>query len=127
MSADVWLVGPDGQEITVSYDPDDAMRDLVPMRSAGQVTATSFNLTYNLTPMLRHAGMPPWREIVGTNAGDAGQVWRRTHDALLADPEGCRALNPENGWGTYEQAVEVIGALAQACEEHPDATVGGWL
>ena len=127
MSADIWLEDKHGEQITFSYDPDAALRNLIPMRVAGEVTDNSFNLTYNLTPMLRHAGMPPWSDLVGMNAGEAGQVWRKTHDALHADPDGCRALNPDNGWGTYEQAVEVIGALAEVCEKYPDATVGGWL
>ena len=127
MSADVWLQDEHGEPIVHTDDPDAQMRDVVPMRCPGQVTATGFNLTYNLTGMLAAAGMPPWQDLLGQRAADAGTVWRAVHAALVADPDRFRGHNPENGWGTYEDAVEVIGALADACERHPQATVGGWL
>lgn len=127
MSADIWLEDENGERITVDSDPDAEMRDLVPFRSAGEVSSTTFNLTYNLSPMLWEAGMPRWRELVGMSASQAGPIWRDIHGKLAADPERFKAFNPENGWGTYEQAVEVIGALADACERHPEAKIGGWL
>jgi hypothetical protein len=127
MSADVWLEDANGDQIVVNQDLDAEMRDMIPMRSSAEVTTTSFNLTYNLTPMLAYAEMPAWREFMGMSGSEAGPIWRKVHDRLTADPEGCRALNPPNGWGNYEQAVEVIGALAAACDAYPDAKIGGWL
>jgi len=126
MSADIWLE-IDGEQITVSNDLDDAVRDLIPMRSAAEVSATTFNLTYNLSPMLTAAGMPRWSVMIGQSATAAGEIWHRVHDTLVEFPERFRAMNPPNGWGTYEDAVTVIGSLARACDQYPDARVGGWL
>jgi len=126
MSADIWLVY-DEETVVVDDSFDAEMRSMVPMRSAGSVDSTTFNLTYNLSPMLWGAGMPPWREFIGMRAGDAGPIWQAVADELRDDPGRYRELNPPNGWGDYEGAVEVISALAAACERHPDATVGGWL
>lgn len=127
MSADVWLQDENGDQIIVTDSLDAEMCDMIPMRSSAEVTTTTFNLTYNLTPMLSHAGMPAWHEFMGMSASEAGPIWRKVHDQLVADPYGCRLLNPANGWGTYEQAIEVIGALARACDAYPDAKIGGWL
>lgn len=126
MSADIWLEY--GEETVVVDDSLDAeMRSMVPMRSAGSVDSTTFNLTYNLSPMLWAAGMPPWKEFIGMRAGDAGSIWQAVVDELQDDPDKYKELNPANGWGDYDGAVEVLTALAAACMQHPDATVGGWL
>lgn len=42
---------------------------------------------------------------------------------LTSDPARFRALNPSNGWGTYEGLVEVVRGYLAACEANPDATV----
>lgn len=126
MSADIWLEY-DGETVVVDDDLDAQMRSMVPMRSAASTDSTTFNLTYNLSPMLWAAGMPTWSEFIGMKAADAGPIWRAVADELRRDPDKYRQFNPPNGWGTYEGAVEVISALAAACERHPTATVGGWL
>ena len=106
MSADIWLMR-DGEQVVIDDSPDAEMRSMVPMRSAGSVDSTTFNLTYNLDPMLNAAGMPDWRDFIGMRAGDAAPIWQIVVDELRRDPNRYRAYNPENGWGTYEQAVEV--------------------
>lgn len=42
---------------------------------------------------------------------------------LLAEPARFKALNPENGWGTYDGFVPWVQRYLEACLEHPDATV----
>lgn len=126
MSADIWLER-DGVRVTVNDDLDAEMRSMVPIRSAASADSDSFNLTYNLSPMLWAAGMPAWKEFIGKRAGDAGPIWQQVADELRRDPDKYRLLNPANGWGDYDQAVDVISRLALACRAHPDATVAGWL
>lgn len=108
MSADIWLE-QDGEQIVVDDGLDAEMRSTVPRRESGYVDSTTFNLTYNLSPMLWAAGMPLWQELIGMRAKDAGKIWREVHRTLDADPIRFSKLNPANGWGTYEQAVRVIG------------------
>lgn len=70
-----------------------------------------------------------------------GRVWSETYldgvqaimvlakardvlDALLADPETYRALNPSNGWGDYDGLVEEWATFVEACRQHPHAIIG---
>ena len=126
MSADIWLEY-DETPVVVDESLDAEMRAMVPMRSAASTDDTSFNLTYNLSPMLWAAGMPAWREFIGMRAGDAGPIWQAVADELRRDPDKYKAMNPANGWGDYEGAVKVISALAAACARHPSARVEGSL
>ena len=79
------------------------------------------NVTYNLSPMLRAAGLPPWESFKGAPASEAGGVFRSVAERLRAAPERFEALNPPNGWGTYEGAVEALEQLAEVCAAHPRA------
>ena len=85
------------------------------------------NVTYNLTPMLRAAGYPGHREMLGAPASEAGGVFRSVADKLRSDPGQFHAMNPPNGWGTYELAIEFCDLMAADCAGHPKAVIGGWL
>jgi len=111
MSADVWIE-----------------REACATCGRGEDRADDMNLTYNLTPMLRAAGMPPWRDFMGMRARAAGAIWQRVVDELRSDRERFEAMNPPNGWGSYEQAVEVLTRFAAAClAAGPNDKIGGWL
>ena len=75
------------------------------------------NVTYNLTPMLREAGLFPagHRDLMHAPcsevAGAADSALRR----LLDDPDRFKAMNPPNGWGTYEGAVDFVRSLRDLC------------
>lgn len=92
-----------------------------------------WNLTYNLSPMLRSAGFPGWGDVVGNDLSPAPcgrrvvPVFEKVLAELRANPEKYRAMNPPNGWGTYEQAVEVFADFIEKVKPHPDAKVGSWL
>ena len=121
MSADIWLETPDGDRLDFDYQ-------MPAVQNVSNVHyGNNFNLTYNLTPMLSAAGMPAWKEFIGQYASDAGDWWSFTLTELLAQPIKYKGMNPVNGWGSYDQAVEVLTALVIACREHPQAVVGGWL
>ena len=102
-------------------------------------------MTYNLAPMFHLAGFyeAMKNETGGTGAArevllgegcapharppmtgeELAPLVRQGLDDMIARPEAYRALNPKNGWGTYEGAVEFTRALLAACEKHPGATV----
>lgn len=93
----------------------------------------SWNLTYNLSPMLRAAGFPGWGDVVGKDARPVPTgrrvvpVFESVLAELLRDPATYRAMNPSNGWGTYDQAVEVFADFIETVRPHPDAVVSSWL
>jgi hypothetical protein len=74
-------------------------------------------------------------------AGIYGQVWRPEENgiktgadmlphlergiaALLADPSRFEALNPDNGWGSYEGFLKFLRRYREACEDRPNDAVG---
>lgn len=80
------------------------------------------NITGNLTPMLREAGIylgdEQWK-------GKPGIVMlptlQRAIDRMLQDPDIYTALNPENGWGDYDGALKTLIKLRDAIARNPDA------
>lgn len=125
MSTDVWLeeLHPEaGESACCGPAP-----SLYPMRSPSSFEGHSVNLTYNLTAMLREAGFPGWKAIVGAPCSESGGMFARVAATLAADPDRFRAFNPENGWGCYEDALGAMEHLATLCANHPDAHFGGWL
>lgn len=87
----------------------------------------SGNITHNLNRMAEAAGIyyHLWRpdEIGITQAALLVIPLTEGLQRLLADPEKFKELNPENGWGNYENLVEFVRAYRDACEANPDATV----
>lgn len=87
------------------------------------------NITHNLGPMAQHAGVYPYLWRPDENAVKA--AWQLIEPLasglvrLRRDPDVYKPLNPENGWGTYDQLVEFVryyGANAtslRACPSPP--------
>jgi hypothetical protein len=98
--------------------------------TGGEEPATvseTLNVTYNLGTMLREAGFPAWRALIGAPASETGGMLRKVADTLKADRPRFEAMNPENGWGSYRWALEFVELFAEQCAAHPKATIGGWL
>lgn len=80
------------------------------------------NITGNLTPMLREAGIylgdEQWIDQPGSVMLSTVQ---RAIDRMVDCPPAYRALNPENGWGSYEVALETLIGLRDAIARNPDA------
>lgn len=87
--------------------------------------------TYNLAPMFREAlGIPMSAHadsggghLDGMLARDALPILNRAIERMCSEPDRFRALNPPNGWGSYEGALEFLRWLREQCENHPKATV----
>lgn len=85
------------------------------------------NITHNLNAMEREAGLYQylWRpEEVGiTHARQLIEPLRTGLKLMEGDPERFRALNPPNGWGSYEGLMGFVEDYVLACERYPDAEV----
>ncbi|MDQ3573656.1 MAG: hypothetical protein M3404_01845 [Actinomycetota bacterium] len=104
-----------------------------------QVTERPGNYTYNVDPMFAEAlGSTDWlrtaSEVLSKHqpalaifrderAGDCIGRLKEAVVAMEADPERFRAMNPSNGWGNYEGALEYLRDFLAVCEEAPDAVV----
>lgn len=88
------------------------------------------NVTHNVSPMAEAAGIYKqlWRpdEIGITHARQLIEPLRAGLEALKADPAKFEAMNPANGWGSYEGFVPWVESYLAACIEFPDAKVSVW-
>lgn len=144
MSLDVWLtVGgesqPGGSGIFVRENGqrreltraewDAAHPGQEPVVILGGETETVFdaNITHNLTTIAAEAGIYTclWRpdEIGITHARQLIEPLTKGLTALRAEPARYEALNPENGWGSYEAFVPWIERYLDACARYPEAQV----
>lgn len=88
----------------------------------------SWNVTYNLGPMLRAAGFPDWHALIGAPCSEAAGPLAAVVARLRADRDRLVAEHtPANGWGSHEWALAFVEGLAADCAAHPKATIGGWL
>lgn len=79
----------------------------------GHGPATVFaewNPTYNFGPMFRAAaqtdgGIHDWN---GKTVGEVRPLFYAMLDRLQSDPARFRPLEPKNGWGTYDQLVNMM-------------------
>jgi hypothetical protein len=84
------------------------------------------NCTSNVSPM--------WKDALGRSLGDyhgapcseACGPLARGVERMEAEPDRYRKMNPENGWGDYEGALDFLRRLLRACRAHPNATIQIW-
>jgi hypothetical protein len=121
-----------GQKLEIGRDEwDQRFPDHEPVLFQRDDTCTtqcySANITHNLNVMAEEAGIyhPLWRpEEVGiTKARQLIEPLSIGVSMMKRDSERFIALNPENGWGTYEDFVPWIERYIEACCEYPDADV----
>lgn len=81
------------------------------------------NYTYNVAPMFSAAiGETPggWD---GVSAETVANRCDMILEAFAADPEKFRAMNPANGWGSFDGARSFITTIRDECRRAPRAIV----
>jgi hypothetical protein len=78
------------------------------------------NMTSNVAPMWRLAS-PHTDGLAGMHGMSAEEAF--PHISLLAyemtqNPDKYRALNPDNGWGSYEGALNYVIEFGMYCEKN---------
>lgn len=85
------------------------------------------NITHNLGPMAQAAGIYDclWRapENGFTQADQLIEPLTAGIAKMKADPKRFKAMNPPNGWGTYENFLPWLERLLDACITNPDAEI----
>jgi hypothetical protein len=107
MSIDIWLTIDTGKEAVSVVDVG--------------------NYTHNCQPMWRFAlknGAGVEMSLCDFNGQQAQQAAEILEKAVqhMSDPAYLKAyiaLNPANGWGKYETALEYLKGFYEACLEHP--------
>lgn len=88
------------------------------------------NETYNVSGMYFKAfrgtgigGGEGIRDLDGKLASECVEPLRTAIRRMEDEPAVYEALNPENGWGSAQGALQTLRALLEGCVEHPLATV----
>lgn len=86
------------------------------------------NYTHNCSRMAQEAGIyhHVWRpeQLEGVKvAGDIIEPLRSGIKAMEDDPKRFIALNPPNGWGSYDTFLPWLREYLRACIENPKATI----
>lgn len=93
----------------------------------GGTEVFSANITHNLGGMARDAGIygVMWRpeENGIATAADMIDALESGLALLEADPDRFKAMNPENGWGSYDGLVSFVRRYLEACRENQESTV----
>lgn len=88
------------------------------------------NITHNLNTMAQAAGIYKelWRpdENGIERAEQLIEPLTAGLKRLQANPATFRALNPPNGWGTYEGLVQFVADYLDACKANPSCAVSVW-
>lgn len=83
----------------------------------------STNITHNLTKMADAVGVYDilWRpeENGITKAQQLVQPLSTALHMLRKDPDKFRGFDSPNGWGTYDNFIEFLQGILEACLEHP--------
>jgi hypothetical protein len=73
--------------------------------SLGHVDAHDLGSTH---PIMKAIG-PPWYQVLnGMSGADGAWFLNEIVTALEDDPPRYRAMNPENGWGSYDSLLDVL-------------------
>jgi hypothetical protein len=95
-----------------------------------EVDGCSRNYTYNVSPMFYEAlkGTPIEKDGVRGLNGKAAEWCVDLLDLAIQRmeyaPDIYKAMNPENGWGSYDGALELLRDLRRWCVDNPAAKMG---
>lgn len=84
----------------------------------------AMNITHNVSPMWRLVGVrDALYESHGRLAEETLPALRAGVATMRERIVDCRALNPPNGWGDADRALEWLGEWLEACERYPRARI----
>ena len=90
-------------------------------------TVFESNITHKLTAMADAAGLyrALWRpnEMELVKAEQLIPILVAGRETLVTRRADMEALNPSNGWGSYDGLLRVVDEYLAACREHPDADI----
>ncbi|MGA4964473.1 hypothetical protein [Streptomyces pseudogriseolus] len=81
------------------------------------------NYTSNVSGMWTEALGHRLADLHGRTAGDSVTSLRNAIADMETRPDHYQAMNPPNGWGDYEGALEYLRQLHTACCAHPKADI----
>ena len=84
------------------------------------------NYTSNVASMWNKALGYEFSELDGENCGNCLDDLRRAVNDMESNPIEYRKMNPANGWGDYEGALDFLDKLKRECARNPKAKIDMW-
>lgn len=81
------------------------------------------NYTSNVARMWAKALGYRLADLHGKGAAESLPELERGVAAMESDPDGYRDMNPANGWGDYDGALDYLRQLRDGCARHPRTTI----
>ncbi|PLR99586.1 hypothetical protein [Bacillus sp. T33-2] len=81
------------------------------------------NYTYNVSKMYGAAMGKTMSDFHGMEAFNAVDILSKGFCEMRDNPEKYKAMNPSNGWGNYEGALQYLEKLLLACIENPNSII----
>lgn len=81
-----------------------------------------WNYTTNCARMWREAGAE-LAEMHGKPTSECAPVLAAAIEKMKADPDTYKAMDPPNGWGSYDSLLPKLAELHNAMIQHPTTTV----
>ena len=79
------------------------------------------NYTFNVFEMLSKAfHRDDWKYIHGKQARHALKDLHKAIQNMALYPDKYKAMNPENGWGSYDGALNWLTKIYSKCTEYPE-------
>lgn len=79
-----------------------------------------FNLTYNVSPMLYKHNKEGIRFIYGKTGLEASVLLLDMYHYFLNNMVELEKLNPENGWGSWSNTVDLLNKMIKASINNKD-------
>ena len=119
MSLDIWFMGPkEAKDCQCDGCGDVHQRDY-------RKTYGDFNYTHNVTPTWSKAGVyDSLYNSAGMKAGSIVPILEKGVFHMRMHPEEYTPLNPPNGWGSYDSAVDWLDEVLTVCRKYPEAEIG---
>ena|SRR5688572_3708666 len=91
----------------------------------GMISAVLENAGYELEShwLIGHMGKSWFKVLNGLDGQKGAELLTLIIDGLEADPERFEAMNPANGWGSYDTLLPILKKMLAASIEHP---TGKW-
>jgi len=80
--------------------------------------------TYNVSGMFEKALGKEIRALEHKTGAELESIFKTAVKNMEENPEEYRIMNPPNGWGDYEGALEILKTLRDWCKYAPKAFFG---
>lgn len=113
--------------------------DLYVTVDGNDINVFDTNFTHNTNCMANHAlGLPVaentfeevfgggetwWKRFDGKSAVEGSEFLSRIIDTMESDPNTYQAMNPENGWGSYDSFLDRLIKMKRISDKYPS---GHW-